>query len=200
MKRLRVALVIVVVGLVGLTYYLYDQSKSDDTLSKPSPTAQVTAASRTHNWFVYQAPHNHYSIKLPDGWNLVAAYDDSAPYAIDAKNVVYKPNLKATVNTTTFAGDISHVAFAMSDAPDGFFGYEPRGSKKQTFKTMQGLTVSRYDYRFTTDSGDIPKGTIRYDYRVIRKSTKLQVVHDVLPGETTQTSLIKDTLQTLTIN
>lgn len=201
---LLIVLVLVLLCSAGWYVYSKNQDKTNDgEISNPKSSTSSKVSDdknnldKTKGWFIYEAPDKKYSIKLPDGWKLKVADGGSSPYAISAQDISSTAGAAATVIASDYAGDISHVAFAMSDAPEGFFGQEPRGTKQLTFLTKGGLEVSRYDFTVEDEPEDLPQGMIRYDYRISKDGKNFQVVHDVLKGEAAQTSLVEEAIKTL---
>ncbi len=200
----EILLIIIIIALAGVSgWYVY---KHRTHAAAPAKTVQTSAKTEkkpaaqkdeTADWYVYASPDKNYSIKLPDGWKLVSYQGDSSPYTMHSEDIAYTPGQRATVTSTSFAGDVNQVAFAMGAS----WRSDVRGDKATSFKTDQGLDVTRYDYVVPhQEIQDIAAGTTEFLYAVTGGKTTFQVVHDVAPGAKDSNNLIVKALKTLVIN
>jgi hypothetical protein len=202
-------LILVIVGIIGFTgWFVWDAKRnSEQSPINTTVAANSNAVAKTNEklpansdvtakWFKYSSPDGIYTIKLPDGWNLVSYHGDSNPYAMGQSELTYTQGKAATVTSTDFAGDNIQDAFAMGQS----WRSDIKGTKSSSFETNQGLRVDRYDYVVPkSEFQELKEGTTEYLYVVNGGNHTFQVVHDVSPGEKDSNSLIVDSLKTLVL-
>lgn len=206
----EVLLLIVLMGLVGgVGYYVYSQSKKNDTESKtqvgvttekPATEKAPAVTDETADWLLYESPGKEFSIRLADGW-VLERYQKLAPiYAAESSNIVLKNGTKAKIVEVDGGRDFNYVAFGLwyYDAQD----LNTVGTMQKTFKTDQGLNVEKYYYKQLTEPDGIglPKGTEEYNYYIKSGEKYVGINHDVIPGQTEQTVLVEKVIKTLKIN
>ena len=198
---IEILLIVVIIALAGAGAWYVQKHKTDTTktaqTSAKTETKPAAQKDETADWYVYTSPDKSYSIKLPDGWKLVSYQGEDSPYTTHAEDIAYIPGQRATVTSTNFAGDVNQVAFAMGAS----WRSDIRGDKAISFKTDQGLEVTRYDYVVPQQEfQEIAAGTTEYLYVVTGGKTTFQAAHDVAPGAKDSNDLIEKALKTLVIN
>jgi hypothetical protein len=196
---------IIVAIIAGVGWYVWDSNKkTNDILSSADKSSNVKLKAsqpkdkseqtdETANWLLFKASNGKYSIKIPDGWNLVSLDGGSSPYALKSENINYKQGIPATVGPSKDKEVV--VAVFVMGSPT-FTGHEPNGPKAKEYKTKSGFQVTQYKYYYADEGTGVPKGSTEYEYSVQDGAKKLQIVYIAEPNTPDQLTYIEKAIET----
>ena len=209
---MEILLVIVVVGLLAVVGWLFldrytnnEAATTDDSsrIRTDDPKENAEKIDETANWLNYTSPRGTYSIKVPDGWNL----DDLSSNGIDglwawnSEAIQHAANTEATVTEIKGGRGGSSAAFALIYGYVDGNTFNIEGSVRDTYRTDNGYDVSQYYFVEPGREGMYPaEGTISYVYDIKSQTKRVTIKHDILAGETDQSSLIEEMIKTLKIH
>lgn len=206
-EGLIIVVVIAVIGVIG--WYVFAHKKTakptSSTSSKTTSSSAETpvkpvSIDETTSWYLYESPAKEFSLRLPDGWKLDRYMKSAAIYAGEATSIIYAKGTLATITEVNGGRDFSGIAYSLTFQKTADYA-SPSGTKQAGLTTTGGLTIDKYLETITEDPVALgpPKGTKEFTYRVAKGANTLQVVHDILTGETDQTALIEKSLKTILI-
>jgi hypothetical protein len=195
-------LAIIVVALVGVTGWvayraIATKPETKTSVSSYLPKKAVTVNSQTDitaDWLTFNAPNGKYSIKIPDGWNLISLGDGSVPYGVATKDITYQQGVKATVKSSTVQ-EINIAMFAMGSPT--CCGHKPDGEIAKTYQTSTGLQVTEYRYYYAEDSIGVTKGSTEYTYQIQDGAKSLQIMYTAEAGAPDQTAFVEKAIETV---
>jgi hypothetical protein len=171
-------LIFIIVGIIaGVGWYVWDSNKKTNDI----------------NWLLFKASNGKYSIKIPDGWNLVSLDGGSSPFALKSENINYKQGIPATVGPSKDKEVV--VAVFVMGSPT-FTGHEPNGQKAKEYTTKSGLQVTQYKYYYADEGIGVPKASTEYEYSVQDDAKKLQIVYIAEPNTPDQLTYIEKAIET----
>jgi hypothetical protein len=181
----------------------------------------IDPANPAASWYLYVSPGNHYSVRLPDGWNLTQNCND--PWSeletyyegYDGQNtdpLALKPGTTATVAHNCFGKDGSPlISFQWYDFSShtqdaqkllDSFSTTPGLQKQASFQTDAGQSVDKYYMVVTTPPQNImqPEVGTYYEY-VIKNSTGFVWVFNFYPpGAVDRHHVVEEAVKTLLLN
>jgi hypothetical protein len=206
--------VVVVLGLVGAAgWYIYksqnknqqevvaDTAEQSENLEEDiDKVPEETQADEQKEPVVingpnYKSVNNKYSLVLPNGWKLYGSPDNDNLIAFDANDI--KPDKDAPGTVTILSGgrDGTVAFYLIYDYKSGENAYlSPDLKVTKTYTTNNGVKVTK-STRYQTkkpEGQDIPIGTREYSYMLTKDGENIRIVHQVLPGETDQSSNIEE--------
>lgn len=201
-------LILVIIGiLVGTGWYVYQaRNKATDSFTNAgsansSVVAKSSSKSTSHktddtaSWVKVSSAKSVFSLKIPDGWNILnwtsRDYLAADGYS-DVSYVVGKPAMVTNQDGSVHdSGDPARFNVTGNPISDKLVIGNPAVSP-----TDFGAVSSVMGKKFVT----ISAGTRTYFYRFEGKTTLLTVSYSVLPGEIDQTTTVEKAIKTLEFN
>lgn len=208
-EGLLILFVLAVIGGVG--YYVW--SKQDSKISDNSANQQAAdtsetdeeaaePADETDSWLSYTSVQKTYTVRIPDGWDMIHLIDTENLYGgRSQEGLVYKPGQQAKVETT----------YGGWDGPSPFALYVPganhdqivkEGDKQGEIKAASGQQAEKYYFVEADELEEIGyiKGAKVYNYYFGSDGKYIQIQHVVNPGNTDQHERVEQMLKTLVVN
>lgn len=209
---LGVLVVVLVVAVTGFTGWLvwHKNHETKKTASTNSSTSNAdkdgtnnAAADETADWVTVTTQGKAFSMKAPDGWNMVR-YPDNY---IGSSNVTYQRGKPAeiTASNTEYAGD--GLLFHASMFASGSTSLSPQWQSPQT-----GLEESEENFsignlqgkRFKATFADGPDSTLYvYEYEFNLENNKhLSILYNVYPleGDIDNVAMVEKAIKTIKFN
>ena len=106
-------LLLLIAGLIGsVGFYIYKSQKatnrsldnankslSDLAKTNSRQAAEQNAAKEQESWLLYTSKDKTYSIRIPDGWDLLTVTPQENLHGRDTSSIVYKKGVKAKVTS-----------------------------------------------------------------------------------------------------
>lgn len=180
----------------------------------------VDPANPAANWLLYVSPGAHYSVRLPDGWNLTQNCDNpwselETYYNGNNDPLALKTGTKAVVDHNCFGKDgnptISFQWYDFSSATQDAqklldsFSTDKNIQKQGTFLTDSGQTVDKYYMKVTTPQQNIsqPQQGTYYEYIIKNKTGFVWVFNfyfDSNPTVVDRHDVVESAIKTLVLN
>lgn len=205
---IQLVLLFIIVGLIGGTgYYVYkaqqNTNKSLDSTNKNLQTLSedksATSAKEEDSWLLYEPSDKAFSVRIPDGWEGVALYDNL--YVRDSAKMVYTKGTKAKVEIMNEGGWDGASPFGLYYPKQNSDQIVREGIEQTPLKTVSGLTVHKFIYNQEADPDGIgyQKGSKVYNYYFDAEGKHIQISHVVNPGDTDQHELVERLIKTILI-
>lgn len=201
-----VAVAVLVVALAGAVGFIAWNNLNKEDSAKNDQSSQVdnnkaSGSTLSSDWFVYESLNKKYSVSIPDGWSLTGSPESEDIVAFESDSIVYKEGTKGTVERTEGGrGDSSVAFYLLYDYKENSGSYlSPDLKEVKSYTADQGVKVTkstRTQKSRAENMVDIPIGTTEFTYDLYKGSTGVHIVHDILEGETDQTNLIEEMIET----
>lgn len=151
------------------------------------------------SWLQFTPSDKAYSVRIPDGWQAVALYDNL--YVREASKMTYSKGTKATVQTMSEGGWDGASPFSLYFPRQNADQIVKEGTKEGTLTTRSGLTVEKYHYIQKTEPEGIgyQNGAHVYNYYFGADGKFIQVQHVAGPEDTHQFKLVERLVETITV-
>lgn len=215
-SAVEIVIVIIIVGLIGAVGWLVnDRQKTNKTMgqsathvdAKKTPETPTKAnegkksIDATAQWLKYTSQNRKYSLSIPDGWELNSLQGADDLEAWTSSKIIFAEGKIAKVDVVQGGRDGSSIAFwVIYNFKGDESSYVSSGlNKVKTYNTDNQVAVNKYTRMQTQEPEgmDIPRGATEYKYSLSFNNKKIQITHDVLSGETDQSSRIEQMIETL---
>ncbi len=208
-----VLLLVLVSGIVGTGWYVWQTknktSKSLDSTTQGSGTAvkpetkkeeTKTPAKEEESWLLFEASDKAYSVRVPDGWDGIALYDNV--YVMNASKLSYIKGTKAKIEVLSEGGFDGPTPFALHLPRQNYDQIVKEGTKQGEIKTSQGLIAEKYLYKEIKDTEAIgyQKGDTVYNYYFGKDGRYIQVTHYFSQNGTDQHEFVERLVKTIKVN
>lgn len=175
-----------------------------ETYTKAYPveeTIDTPSVDQSDAWMLFTSPKRTYSVRVPDGWELLQLLQTENVYGGKLGPLVLAEGTRGSVVTTEGGWDGASV-FALY-VPEK--GYETQivkeGTKIDTFVTAQGKTAEKYEFEQTEDPEGIgyEKGQKVINYYFGADAAHIQVQHVYGLEQQDLTAIVEKMLKTLTV-
>lgn len=207
----QLVLLVVLVGLIGGTgFYVYKSQKNTKN-SNSASTDQTSTEQEENvsygddivdindNWLVFTSSDKAYSVRVPDGWDGVALYDNL--YVRDSAKLVHKQGTKAKIELLEEGGWDGASPFALYYPKQNADQIVREGVKQGEIKTDAGLTVHKYKFvqEVEPDGIGYQKGDTVYNYYFDADGKFIQVSHVYSQGGADQSAMVEELIKTITV-
>jgi hypothetical protein len=216
----EVVLVIVIVGLIGTVGWLVYKNHHKTTkaaltttsATKPATSTKTTTtttepANPTASWYLYTAPGNDYTMRIPDGWVLdnegngtIVQYSGGSLAIVPGTQGVVTSNYPQHANDDNPLLDIQ---WYTNTPNNSLFFQTPNGATQEpSLETNGGITIDKY-YLYSSQPQtniDEPIQGTTYTY-IVKGSDSFVYVQLLVPINTTDYHAnLEEALKTVVLN
>lgn len=207
----QLLLFVILIGLIGGSgYYVYKvQQNTNKSLDSANKTLEElaekkqdqpeTSTKEEDSWFLYEPSDKAFSVRIPDGWQGIALYDNL--FVRDPAKMIYAKGTKAQVEVLEEGGWDGASPFGLYYPKQNADQIVREGTEQTSLKTDRGLTVHKFIYTQESEPDGIgyQKGAKVYNYYFDADGKYIQVSHVVNPGETDRHEIVEQLIKTVVV-